>query len=221
MILPKVITFSGLDGSGKTTIINAFKEELESSGLVVKTPTMYDDLSFYATLRAMRNSIRKLFGKKFELSGEAEINPNPESYSNSIVYMLIRSKSLKALVFLLDTMSIYLYLIFKTNYSDVILLDRTSYDYILDILPKKYKKVYLSVGLFCSFKPSLSVLIDTPAQVSYDRKGEHSVEYLEWRSVAYTQIFGMIKDQLVINNYSNSVKYNVRVLFKHFKLMKI
>ena len=220
MILPKVITFSGLDGSGKTTVINSLKKEFESAGLVVKTPTMYDNLSFYAALRFVRDSIREFFGKKIELPNGSEANPNFELHSNSFIYKVFRSKLLKALVLSLDTLSIYLYLIFKAKRSDVILLDRTSYDYILDILPKKYKKLHLSVGLFFSFKPSLSVFIDTPAQVSFDRKGEHNVEYLEWRSVAYTQIFDMINNQVVIDNYNNSIKFNVGVIFKQFKLIK-
>jgi len=220
MFLPKVITFSGLDGAGKTTVIDSLKAELEGAGLTVKTPTMYDDLSFYATLRSIRDGFRKIFGKSIELTKEAEVDPNFDLHSDSLVYKVARSKWLKAAILPLDTLSIYLFLILKTKRSDVVLLDRTSYDYILDILPREHKKLHVSIGLFFSFKPSLSVFINTPAQVSFNRKGEHTVEYLEWRSVAYTQIFDMINNQIVIDNYNNSVEYNVGVLFKQFKLIK-
>lgn len=220
IFLPKVISFSGLDGSGKTTVIDSLKVELEGAGFTVKTPTMYDNLSFYATLRSTRDIFRKSFRKRLELPKEAEADPNFDLHSDSLVYKLVRSKWLKAVILPLDTLSIYLFLILKTKSSDVVLLDRTSYDYILDILPRKYKKLHMSVGLFFSFRPSLSVFINTPAQVSFNRKGEHTVEYLEWRSVAYTQIFNMINNQIVIDNYNNSVKRNVGVLFKQFKLIK-
>ncbi len=36
MFLPKVITFSGLDGAGKSTVINTLKERLEADGFSVK-----------------------------------------------------------------------------------------------------------------------------------------------------------------------------------------
>jgi len=212
MFLRKVITFSGLDGAGKTTVIDLLKEKFESKGKTVKIFTMYDDLSFYAFLRLFRDGVRKLFGRKIELPKEAETDPNFDPHPNSLIYKIIRSRPSKAMVLAIDTLSMYLFLLVKTRRSEIILLDRTSYDYIVDVLPKKYKKIHISIALFFSFKPSLSVFVDTPAQVSFDRKGEFTVEYLAWRSVAYTQIFNMINNQIIIDNYNNSVESNVNVL---------
>jgi thymidylate kinase len=212
MFLRKVITFSGLDGAGKTTVIDLLKEKFESEGKTVKIFTMYDDLSFYAFLRLFRDGVRKLFGRKIELPKEAETDPNFDPHPNSLIYKIIRSRPSKAMVLAIDTLSMYLFLLVKTRRSEIILLDRTSYDYIVDVLPKKYKKIHISIALFFSFKPSLSVFVDTPAQVSFDRKGEFTVEYLAWRSVAYTQIFNMINNQIIIDNYNNSVESNVNVL---------
>ena len=218
MFLRKVITFSGLDGAGKTTVIDALKEKFESEGKTVKIFTMYDDLSFYAFLRLFRDGVRKLFGRKIELPKEAETDPNFDPHPNSLIYKIIRSRPSKAMVLAIDTLSMYLFLLVKTRRSEIVLLDRTSYDYIVDVLPKKYKNTHISIALFFSFKPSLSVFVDTPAQVSFDRKGEFTVEYLAWRSVAYTQIFKMINSQIIIDNYNNSVEHNVNALM--YKLKK-
>lgn len=214
MFLRKVITFSGLDGAGKTTVIDALKEKFESEGKTVKIFTMYDDLSFYAFLRLFRDGVRKLFGRKIELPKEAETDPNFDPHPNSLIYKIIRSRPSKAMVLAIDTLSMYLFLLVKTRRSEIVLLDRTSYDYIVDVLPKKYKKIHISIALFFSFKPSLSVFVDTSAQVSFDRKGEFTVEYLAWRSVAYTQIFNMINNKIVIDNYNNSVEHNANALIR-------
>jgi len=212
MFLRKVITFSGLDGAGKTTVIDELKEKFENEGKTVKIFTMYDDLSFYAFLRLFRDGVRKLFGRKIELPKEAETDPNFDPHPNSLIYKIIRSRPSKAMVLAIDTLTMYLFLLIKTKRGEIVLLDRTSYDYIVDVLPKKYKKIHISIALFFSFKPSLSVFVDTPAQVSFDRKGEFTVEYLTWRSVAYSQIFNMINNQIVVDNYNNSVESNVSAL---------
>lgn len=212
MFLRKVISFSGLDGAGKTTVIDALKERFENEGKTVKIFTMYDDLSFYAFLRLFRDSVRKLFGRKIELPKEAQTDPNFDPHSNSLIYKIIRSRSLKAMVLGVDTLTMYLLLLIKTKRGEIVLLDRTSYDYIVDVLPNKYKKMHISIALFFSFRPSLSVFVNTPAQVSFDRKGEFTVEYLTWRSVAYTQIFNMINNQIVVDNYNNSIESNVSIL---------
>lgn len=212
MFFRKVITFSGLDGAGKTTVIDALKEKFENEGKTVKIFTMYDDLSFYAFLRLFRDGVRKLFGRKIELPKEAETDPNFDPHPNSLIYKIIRSRPSKAMVLAIDTLTMYLFLLIKTKRGEIVLLDRTSYDYIVDVLPKKYKKIHISIALFFSFKPSLSVFVDTPAQVSFDRKGEFTVEYLTWRSVAYSQIFNMINNQIVVDNYNNSVESNVGAL---------
>ncbi|MEO1944503.1 MAG: hypothetical protein ABGY11_09385 [Candidatus Thioglobus sp.] len=217
MFLRKVITFSGLDGAGKTTVIDALKEKFESERKIVKIFTMYDDLSLYAILRLFRNSIRKFFGRELKLPKEAEGIPNFDPHPNSLFYKIIRSRFLKTMVLPLDTLAVYLFLLVKTKRSDIVLLDRTSYDYILDVLPERYSKMRISIALLFSVRPTLSVFVDTPAQVSFDRKGEFTVEYLAWRSTTYAQIFDILNNKIVIDNYNNSIENNVNVLFNQFK----
>jgi hypothetical protein len=66
----------------------------------------------------------------------------------------------------------------------------------------------------------LSVFVDTPAQISFDRKGEYTVKYLDWRNAAYVQLFSVLDNQIVIDNYNNSVEHNVDVLFEKSKSLK-
>ena len=51
MNIPKTITFSGLDGSGKSTIIKIIQNKLKDEGHQTSVYAMYDDLSFYSLLR--------------------------------------------------------------------------------------------------------------------------------------------------------------------------
>ena len=212
MLISQVVTFSGLDGAGKSTLIGALKVALESKGLTVRVLTMYDDLSFYAFLRFLRDSIRAKIGKSVNYEVEKKTDPNFDFHKDSVLYRIIRSKTLKMLILPIDTLCICMFLISRVPKKEIVLLDRTSYDYILDFLPKKYGGLSISIALAFSFRPSLAVFVDTPAQVSFDRKGEFSVEYLTWRSVAYKAIFNEISREMVLNNYNNSVDYNVGIL---------
>ena len=212
MLISQVVTFSGLDGAGKSTLIEALKVALESKGLTVRVLTMYDDLSFYSFLRFLRDGIRAKIGKSVSYEIEKITDPNFDFHKDSIMYNIIRSKALKMLILPLDTLCICMFLIFRVPKKEIVLLDRTSYDYILDFLPEKYRVSYISIALAFSFRPSLAVFVDTPAQVSFDRKGEFSVAYLSWRSVAYKAIFNELSREMVLDNYNNSVEHNVGLL---------
>ena len=74
MMISQVVTFSGLDGAGKSTLIGSLKVALESKGLTVRVLTMYDDLSFYAWLRFFRDGIRVLIGKSVNKKYRTSIN---------------------------------------------------------------------------------------------------------------------------------------------------
>jgi len=203
MIIPKTITFSGLDGSGKSTIIHLVKRRLEEQGIQTKVYTMYDDLSFYALLRKVRNR-----SNGYDDKSDDKI----ELENNSILYKIVRSKLLKSLVLPLDTLSILYFLFFKTSRKDIVLLDRASYDYILDILPTNFSKPLVKLAILFSFKPLLAVFVNTPAIISFDRKGEYDVKYLSWREEGYFNIFKLIKSSIILDNNSNTAEHNASVI---------
>jgi len=201
MKIPKTITFSGLDGSGKSTIIEIIKKRLQSEGRNITVYAMYDDLSFYALLRKFRDG-----------PSARDNNNSVDLVNNSFFYIIMRSKILKAIVFPLDSLSILYFLLFKTPRDNIVLIDRSSYDYILDIFPNNYSDWLIKLALIFSFKPFLSVFVNTPASTSFERKGEYSVEYLEWRRQGYSKIFKSIDSFIVIDNGSNTADYNARLV---------
>ena len=58
-----VITFSGLDGAGKSTLIDWLEGELERRHRPVTVLRMADGVGVYAGLRVARDSVQRLFSR--------------------------------------------------------------------------------------------------------------------------------------------------------------
>ena len=85
-----IITFSGLDGSGKTTLIKHLVECLDYSSIKYKSYTIYHHISIYALLRRLRS----LF--------VCDNNLNEEINNKKNTYKVFRSKKIKRIFLLGD-----------------------------------------------------------------------------------------------------------------------
>ena len=63
-----IITFSGLDGSGKTTLINKLSDHLNDEKIPFNSKSIYEDLSHYAIIRGVL--------KRFKAKSEINTNQN-------------------------------------------------------------------------------------------------------------------------------------------------
>ena len=81
-----IITFSGLDGSGKSTLIKILEEYFYQNNVAYKSYTIYDDLSIYAFVRNIRKLIIKY--RRVEL--------NEELNSKKKTYKIFRNKYVKS-----------------------------------------------------------------------------------------------------------------------------
>jgi len=90
-----LISFSGLDGAGKTTLIAKAKEILERGGRKVKIMTMYDNVSFSAFLR--NRVIRR--NKNFR---NPSVRSDGQSYRLDKNRQDSRTVSLRQLVYVVD-----------------------------------------------------------------------------------------------------------------------
>ena len=107
-----LITFSGLDGSGKTTLAASLKSFLEQQNLRVTTKTMYGQVSLYGIIRFVRDWIiaatRESSPKKLEKNIISSI-PNfskGETFRYGRIQKLLlnvfRNNTIKRCVYILD-----------------------------------------------------------------------------------------------------------------------
>jgi thymidylate kinase len=200
-----LITFSGLDGAGKSTMIEWLRESLEKRNERVVVFHMYYDVGVLACARAAMN---KLSGRRKAKSPEeservhapAELKPggNGKTMLARAKSAVAWNKSLRMCVYPLDLLIFLFYRLYIEKVKrKVLIMDRYFYDTLVDVTDGR--KGY-GVRLLSRLTPTpcVPVLVDISAEEAYARKGEHSVAYLSRRRLSYQKVFPKGRSSVVI-----------------------
>jgi hypothetical protein len=207
-----VITFSGLDGAGKSTLIAWLAGELTRRHHPVTVLRMSDGVGVYAALRAARDTLRRLFGvhreraegRGHEPSRPRWAGPPPAGgvagFAHRMRHAILWSRPLRRALYPVDLL-VFVALRFyvATIRGRVLLTDRYLYDVLVDVADEGR---WFWVGLLERLTPApdVPVFLDVSPEESYARKGEYSVPYLARRSAAYRYIAPFIPTALVLPN---------------------
>ena len=104
------LTFSGLDGSGKSTLIQWTSAYLIDTGKKVKIINMYDHVGTYALIRFLRDHvIKKMLGKKITEEPVTTTDPDrlglPQAKPTFILsafYQFFRNNFTRQCIFFID-----------------------------------------------------------------------------------------------------------------------
>ena len=198
-----LITFSGLDGSGKSTLVDYLKESLEKEDRKVAVSHMNYDVGVYSALRylAKKTSARK--------SGTASHAPREQAFDGKfnsraarLRYNLVWNKGLRILIYPVDIAIFLLYRFYveKVNHQ-VLIMDRYFYDTLVDVTgaSRSLRFRFLS---WLTPRPTLPLYLDITAERAFERKAEYSVDYLNRRRLSYQRLLAALPEVLVLStNY--------------------
>lgn len=202
-----LITFSGLDGAGKTTLINWLRCVLEEKKHAVVVLTMYDHLSLYALVRKVRDlttsAIRRL-GPGWRRAKELPVSDGLESKGviNKFLYGVARSNSGRQIALFFDLLILILCRFYYEGMrKNILITDRYLYDTLVDVADSGDKRWwFIRSYLHLVPPPDIPILVDTSPEDAFSRKGEYSLEYLRRRRVAYHRVFSRVSNPLIIVN---------------------
>lgn len=200
-----LITFSGLDGSGKSTLIAELKKGLEKRNFGTAVLTMYDHVGLYAMLRYARNRIIDVIGRKRKdvlCNDPDRIGMKAGDYGSVISAGIgvLRSRLVKRLVYFIDLCLFLLYrLYFEKIKKRVLILDRYFYDSLADVTDGQ-KWSFVRLFLFIVPTPDAPIFVDVSPEDAFSRKGEYPVDYMIKRRGKYKKIFSWVNRPIILAN---------------------
>ena len=205
-----LITFSGLDGAGKSTLIEWLRASLEREGHSVAVLHMNDDVGVYAYARWARNQLFRLLGRDAPQPLPAGADPlDPARPVNRgwlkrnirrIRYAILWSPTVRRFIYPIDLLVFTLYrLVFEKLTKRVFIMDRYFYDTLVDLSERGPSPWNRLLAAF-TVTPEVPVLLEVPPERAFGRKGEYTVEYLQRRWTAYQTVLGWVPSSVKLVN---------------------
>jgi len=179
---PVLISFSGMDGSGKSTQIESLCASLAAAGISVARVTFWDDVVGLSKWRAG-------FSHKF-LKSTGEIGrpgkPARRNDKNNRAWYLLMARSA---LYLLDAWRLRA----ATNRvrrrdCQVVVFDRYIYDQLATLPVTWLSKPYMKLVLRIAPRADLGFVLDAEPEIARERKPEYPVEFLHKYRESYLAI---------------------------------
>jgi len=179
----RIVSFSGIDGAGKSTQINELLRSLQNAGYKPELYTFWDNVVALSGLRE-HLSLRAFRGDSGVGRPDRPIarrDKNVASWPMTYVRLLL---------YLLDACSLRLLLWKRARRgSHLTVFDRYIYDELANLpLHNRLIRLYVRALLFLIPKPKCAFVLDAEPEAAYRRKPEYPLEFVRHNRDAYLRL---------------------------------
>ena len=205
---PVLITFSGLDGAGKSTLIEFLQGALEKQRRRVVVLHLNDQVGIYAALRWLRDRARSRPADQLapgapDPKSQKTQRPTPRGWRGMLGRLrttLLWNKPLRRVLYPID---LFVFLCYRTYLERirgrVVIMDRYFYDTLVDVANGR-EHLWTRVLERLTPAPTVPVFLDITPEESFRRKREFSIDYLRQRADAYHHMFARVPRAIHIVN---------------------
>ncbi len=191
---PVIISFSGIDGAGKSTQIERLCSRLFRSGVPFARLALWDDIVPLARWRS-RFSHRILKSERGVGTPEKPVKRLDKNVRPWYLTML------RGALYLFDALCLR-HVIQRSRGSDLRLLvfDRYIYDQLANIPLNRIGRVYVQVVLKIVPAADIAFLLDAEPQAAFDRKPEYPLQFLTEYRLSYLNLQRLIPEAALVSS---------------------
>ncbi len=170
---PILISFSGLDGAGKTTQIAALRESISHLGMRSELLTFWDDVVVASRWR--EGFVHKVLGSERGVGAPGSpVNRRDKNVHRGYLTLM------RHVLYLAD--AIHLRMVLRRACrveNDVIVVDRYLYDELANLpLENRFSAAFAKLLSRIAPRPDLIFLLDTDPELAHARKPEYPVNFM-------------------------------------------
>ena len=193
----KIVSFSGIDGAGKSTQIGALQTRLSELGLRSTVRTFWDDIVVLGGFRELIS--HKAFGGDEGVgSPEKPISRRDKNIASTHVI------GARLFLYFLDAIYLRLFCLkLRETEADVVIFDRYIYDELANLpLDHWFARWYVRLILNIVPKPDIAYLVDADPAAARARKPEYPLEFLRQNRERYLALSNLAGNMTVIEPLS-------------------